>query len=380
MDVLYLGSHDFYDFIWFRPQQIASRLSRNHRVLYVEPTRAMKWRRPRKWNRLMRHNENLHIHSPVVVPGIRYSKRLRKLNQRLLGRHIRSLLELLDMKPEVCIISTPFMGEFAKRFGEKVTVYDCNDDWSSIPGLPSDFLTEEENRLMGSADLVFVTSNELYRKKKHLNPNTRLLPSGTDVELFSRCIEDRLKMPQDVSALPRPIIGTVGSFNNTKDDLALLDGIAEARPDWSLVLVGPVMEDANLEKYSALKQHAHFLGKKAHSELPEYIKAFDVCLLAYKKNGFTRSVNPTKVFEYLSAGKPVVATPLDDILHLRSVVSFAERPDEFVKAIEDYLEEGECAETICKRVEASRHFSWDVIVGEFEQRIDERLRVSRQGF
>ncbi len=380
MDVLYLGSHDFYDFIWFRPQHIATRLSRKHRLLYVEPTRAMKWRRPSMWNRLMRHNENLHIYSPIVIPGIRYSKMLRKLNQKLLVRYIRKLLELLDMKTEVCIISTPFMAEFAKRFGEKVTVYDCNDDWSSIPNLPSDFLAEEENKLMGSADLVFVTSNELYRKKKHLNPNTLLLPSGSDVELFSRCIESTLRMPEDVSALPRPIIGTVGSLNNTKDDLALLDGIAEARPNWSLVLVGPVMEDVNLEMYPALRQRAHFLGKKAYSELPEYIKAFDVCLLAYKKNGFTRSVNPTKVFEYLSAGRPVVATPLDDILHLRSVISFAESPDEFVKAIEDYLEEGECAETTRMRLEASRHFSWDVIVGEFEQRINEHLSVSTQRF
>jgi glycosyltransferase involved in cell wall biosynthesis len=86
------------------------------------------------------------------------------------------------------------------------------------------------------------------------------------------------------------------------------------------------------------------------------------------------------VFEYLSAGKPVVATPLDDILHLRSVISFAEGPDEFVKAVEGCLEEGDRGETVRMRVEASKRFSWDVIVDEFEERIDERLKVSAQGF
>ena len=164
MDVLYLAGHDFYDFVWFRPQHIATRLSRKHRVLYVQPTRAMKWQRPLQWNRVMKHNDNLHILNPAVIPGIRYSRMLRKLNQRILGRCLTTLLNRLGMKVDVCIISTPFMGEFAKRFGEKVTVYDCNDDWSSIPGLPTDFLVREERKLMGSADLVFVTSRELHNK------------------------------------------------------------------------------------------------------------------------------------------------------------------------------------------------------------------------
>ncbi len=375
MDVLYLASNDFFDFVWFRPQHIATRLSRKNRVLYIQPARAMKWRRPWRWNRLIRHNENLYVFNPVVIPGIRYSEILRKLNQRLLGRSIKKLLMRLNMRLDACIISTPFMGEFAKRFGEKVTVYDCNDDWSAIPGLPSDFLVEEEKKLIKSADLLFVTSSELYRKKKPHNPNTFLLPSGADVEHFSRCIEDRLSMPKDISSLPRPIIGSVGSLNNTKDDLALLNHIAETRPDWSLVVVGPVMEDVNIGKYPALSNRAHFIGRREYSELPRYVNAFDVCLLAYKKNSFTLSVNPTKVFEYLSAGKPVVATPLDDILHLGSVISFAENSDEFVRAIERCLEEDGCPETGRMRVEASRRFSWDIIVGEIEQQINNRIAV-----
>ena len=369
MDVLYLAGHDFYDFVWFRPQHIATRLSRKHRVLYVQPTRAMKWQRPLQWNRVMKHNDNLHILNPAVMPGIRYSRVLRKLNQRILGRNITMLLNRLGMKVDVCIISTPFMGEFAKRFGEKVTVYDCNDDWSSIPGLPTDFLVREERKLMGSADLVFVTSRELHKKKRAYNSNTFLLPSGTDVEHFSICIEEQLNVPEDISALPRPIIGSIGSLNNTKDDLELLNHIADARPQWSLVIIGPVMQDVNLDQYPALRKRAHFLGKKDYSELPQYLSALDVCVLAYKRNEFTQCVNPTKVFEYLSAGRPVVATPLDDILHLSPLVSFADDYDGFIKAIENSLSENGDRRKEQMRVEASKRFSWESIVGEMEKQI-----------
>lgn len=372
MDLLYLAGHDFHGFVWFRPQHIATRLSRKHNVLYVQPARAIKWMKPWRWNRLSRLNEHLHIYEPAVIPGIRYLSFLRRLNQRILGLCIRRKLKKLGMNANVCFIATPFMGEFAGKFGEQATVYDCNDDWSAIPHLPTAFLVNEEKKLAKTADIVFVTSRKLYDKFKLLNENTHILPSGADADHFS-CLSGVNKLlPEEIARLPHPIIGSIGSINGTKDDLELLNGIAEARPDWSLVVVGPVMKDAHIEKYTALKEHVLFLGHREYSELPRYVNAFDVCLLAYKRNHFTDSVNPTKVFEYLSAGKPVVATPLDDIRHLEPLITFAEDSDEFVQAIEDCLGNKENAEAQAMRVKAGRRFSWDAVVDELEKRMVEK--------
>ena len=369
MDILYLASHDFYDFVWFRPQHIATRLAKRNRVLYVQPTRAMKWRRPMTWNRLVIHSDNLLIYNPIVIPGIRYSRILRRINQWMLKRSIRRLLSAFGMKIDACIIATPFAGEFAGKFRERVTVYDCNDDWSAIPNLPTKHLIKEEEKIIRKADLVFVTSREIYRRIAPRNSNTHLLPSGADVEHFSKCIEGGLTTPEELARLPHPIIGSIGSINGTKDDLDLLNYIVTSRPDWSLVLVGPVATDVDWGKYPALRDRAHFIGKRDYSELPKYLNVFDVCILAYRKNQFTDSVNPTKVFEYLSAGKPVVATPLDDIKGLSSVIRFAGTPGEFVTQIESALGGEDSDEDVNMRVEAGKRVSWDVIVTEFENHL-----------
>jgi glycosyltransferase involved in cell wall biosynthesis len=122
-----------------------------------------------------------------------------------------------------------------------------------------------------------------------------------------------------------------------------------------------------------LRRRARFVGPRPYEALPAYVQAMDVCLLAYKRNAFTASANPTKVFEYLSAGKPVVATPLDDLKPLAPHVALASDTGEFVAAVERALDERTDEAKRRARIERSRWRSWDAIVDVFEAQIEHQL-------
>ncbi len=349
-----------------------TRLAQRHRVLYVEPTRAGKWRRPWRWGRLRRESAGLLILEPPVLPGLRWSRAVRALNEALLHRRIKTVMHRLKFRDAVTIIGTPFAAKIAGSLGERLVVYDCNDDWAAIPRLPSAYLRRQEEQLARRADLVFATSRRLFERLARLNERTRLLPSGVDVEHFARAGEPE-EVPEEMRGLASPVIGSIGSVNATKDDLDLLEAVAARRPAWSFVFVGPVMADVDLGKYPALRQCARFLGSRPYEALPAYVRAMDVCVLAYKRNAFTASANPTKVFEYLSAGKPVVATPLEDLAELDRFVALARDTDEFVTAIEAALERGDDDAIRKARIERSRQRSWETIVSAFEAQIEHHL-------
>jgi UDP-galactopyranose mutase len=372
MDLVYLSGYDFRGFVRFRPQHLMTRLARRHRVLYVEPTRARKWRRPWRWGRVRRESESLWLLEPTVLPGLRWSGLVRRLNEVIMRRRVRAIMRRLGFADVVTVVGTPFASEIAGSLGERLVVYDCNDDWASIPNLPSAYLRRQEARLARKADLVFATSRGLCERLERLNAWTRLLPSGVDVEHFAP-ERSATEVPEELRGLGSPVIGSIGSINATKDDLDLVEAIAERRPDWSFAFVGPVMGDVDLSRYPALRRRARFVGPRPYEALPAYVRAMDVCLLAYKRNAFTASANPTKVFEYLSAGKPVVATALEDLDGLQPHVALARDAGEFVAAIDRALERGGDEAERRARVERSRRRSWDAIVDAFEANIEHQL-------
>jgi len=376
MDIVYLSGYDFRGFVRFRPQHLMTRLARRHRVLYVEPTRARKWCRPWRWGRL-RREDGLLVLEPIVLPGLRWSRAVRRLNETLVRRAIRRVLRRHNFRDAITVVGTPFAAQIAGSLAERVVVYDCNDDWASIPRLPSSYLRRQEEQLARRADLVFATSRGLFSRLGRLNPRTTLLPSGVDVEHFAPAGQPG-ELPDEMRGLASPVIGSIGSINTTKDDLDILEAVAAQRPEWSFVFVGPVMSDVDLAKYPQLQQHARFLGARPYEALPAYVRAMNVCVLAYKRNAFTASANPTKVFEYLSAGKPVVATPLEDLVQLDRYVALAHDTDEFVAAIDAALDQDDRARQQA-RVERSRQRSWDAIVDAFETQLEHSLMEKQHG-
>jgi glycosyltransferase involved in cell wall biosynthesis len=230
---------------------------------------------------------------------------------------------------------TPMALEFSWHLSPLLTVYDCMDELSAFQGAPPE-LIGMENRLFARADVVFAGGPSLYDAKRLQHNNVHLFPSSIDREHFSSA-RKALPDPVDQATIPHPRIGFFGVLDE-RFDQQLLAEIAERSPDWHFVLVGPIVKIDP----SQLPQAAniHYLGQKSYTELPHYLANWDVSMLPFAQNSSTRFISPTKTPEYLAAGKPVVSTPIRDVVRPygeRELVEIADDADTFCRAIKTCL-------------------------------------------
>ncbi|HKE92694.1 MAG TPA: glycosyltransferase, partial [Povalibacter sp.] len=217
-----------------------------------------------------------------------------------------------------------------------------------------------ELQLLHRANQVIVHSPALFSKKGGINPNTTLIPNGVDYRLFSTPHVE----PADLAAVPHPRIGYAGVIKRQLD-FDLLLRLARARPQWSLVLVGPVTNVEGKElPLAALRQlpNVHFLGNKPAAELPGYIQHFDVCLMCYDVNDYTRYIYPLKLHEYLASGRPTVSSPIDAMRNFSHIVTIANDEAEWLAAIEHGLNETDRDAAAAARKAVARANDWDTLV------------------
>ncbi len=256
-----------------------------------------------------------------------------KLTAQLVRRRARAL-----RAPVVLWIYDPTAASLAGACGESFAVYDCVDDYSSLA-----FYTPAEQALAARRDreaarasrLVFATTSTLYERHHQVNPKTYLVPNVGDFDHFSPAADPGFAAPE-LAALARPVVGFAGNFMLEKVDVELLGALAAARPDWTLLLIGPADERARgvLERITAAHPNARWLGPKPYDELPRYVAAFDVALCPNRWNDYGRSCFPLKLYEYLAAGKPVIASGNPDLAGMEPDVRLARGVEEFVAAIE----------------------------------------------
>jgi UDP-galactopyranose mutase len=204
------------------------------------------------------------------------------------------------------------------------------DELSGFKHAPPELLAREAS-LLSKADLVFTGGHALYEAKRKLHDNIHPFPSSVDRAHFGKARQNPAE-PADQASIARPRLGFFGVIDE-RMDLALLEAVAKARPDWQLVLLGPVVkiDAAELPRLPNL----HYLGSKSYAELPSYIAHWDVALLPFAKNDSTRFISPTKTPEYLAAGKPVVSTSIRDVVRPYSVqglARIADTPADFINA------------------------------------------------
>ncbi|MES2492434.1 MAG: UDP-galactopyranose mutase [Pseudomonadota bacterium] len=262
----------------------------------------------------------------VATPQIPHGKAasdsvLRALLEQLLDQHTGDL---------VAWYYTPLMLPFSRHIPADCVVYDCMDELANFRFAPPELLPLE-HELLAHADLVFTGGYSLYEAKKDRHHEVYPFPSSVDRAHFERARTD-IADPIAQKDLPRPRLGFYGVIDE-RMDLDLIAAVADARPDWSLVMVGPVVKISDEEL--PLRANLHYLGGKSYAELPDYLSGWDVALMPFAINEATRFISPTKTPEYLAAGRPVVSTPIKDVIRHYgelSAVKIASTPTEFIAA------------------------------------------------
>jgi glycosyltransferase involved in cell wall biosynthesis len=277
------------------------------------------------------------------------SRAANRIGQWLLAPVLRRDLARLRMRQPTLIAGLPHAVDVVPLVPHGALVYHCADDYANVHGFPNT-LPVLEAELCRQADLVVTTSETLCDARRQFNPNTHWVPNGADIEHFSQ----RPPVAPDVSDLLKPIVGFVGGLSEWVD-IDLIGQLADARPSWSFVLIGP-----HGTAVSPLRNRPNIrlLGPRQYKSLPAYMAAMDVGLIPFKRSPVTYHADPIKAYEYLAAGLPVVATDMPALRRLAHVIRLADSLDGFLTQIDAALREGRDARSAERRAEAARH-SWD---------------------
>ena len=210
-------------------------------------------------------------------------------------------------------------------------VFDCMDELSGFANAPAE-MRLRERQLLNRSSVVFTGGYSLFEVKRLLHPNVHAFPSSVDVDHFAQA-RRAIESPDDQQGIPRPRIGFCGVIDE-RMDLDLVREVAQRRPDWQIVMLGPV---AKIEP-SALPRgpNLHYLGMKRYDDLPAYFAGWDVAIMPFAHNDSTRFISPTKTPEYLAAGCPVVSTSIRDVVRPygeEGLLAIADTPETFVAAI-----------------------------------------------
>lgn len=312
---------------------------------------------------------NIHVFSPLVIPLPEIAPVVR-LNNLILSATLRATCRRLRLSRPILWSFLPNVAGLVGRLGERAVIYHCVDDYAEFRGMPHATLRRLENELLAVADLVFTSSEPLWRERVRHNPNTFYIPHGVDVAHFSRALDPRLAIPSDLAQLPRPIVGFIGAVADFVD-LELIAEAARARPEWSFVLVGRWITD--LTAVTGLR-NVHLLGQRPYEALPAYCRGFDVGVIPFRINALTVRANPLKLREYLAAGLPVVSTPLPEVARYDGLVRIAQGRDDFVREITHALNERD-EPHVRRRLTAMREESWEERVEEFCEHVSQLLRT-----
>jgi len=352
-DVVIMPVFDF-EFRFQRPQQIAVQFARaGHRVFWVSPTRKVTAADGRRYE-VTPIRPNIWEVRLGGPPLSLYSGVLNGETAAILAEGLSQLWFEWRLAETCAILQFPFWRRLGlslrQKWGARL-LYDCMDDWQNWPTEPliSSENLADERALVDEADVVVVTAHELAFRVKQSGRDPVLAPNAGDFEFFTRAVDSGAG-----GQWKKPIIGYYGAIA-AWFDAAAVEGIARRRPDYTVVLIGQV-HGRVLNGLRSLP-NVHFLGEKRYEEIPGLLRAFDVALIPFTLSTLTKAVDPVKMYEYLSQGKPVVASRMPELIQFQEHLYLAESSEDFLQKVEEALA-ADSRELQSKRVEFARKHTW----------------------
>lgn len=362
--------HLRWGFVWQRPQQFLSRFAKRHKILFIEEPF---FDRPEgaepdlQFHRVM---PNVTVFCAHVSPSWNKNPKLPAMLREWTKEAIDRMNDDGDFDRPVLWYYSPMDSAWSLgHFENRGVVYDCMDELSQFSGAPKELINNEA-RLIEHADVVFTGGYEMGAKKQKLHDNVHIFGCGVEFGHFNKAQDPQTNIPPDIDFMARPILGWFGVVDE-RVDYAMVGEMARMRPDWSFAMVGPVVKvDPNLLPHFP---NLFWLGGRDYQQLPNYCAAFDVNMMCFANNAATQFINPTKGLEYMATGKPIVSTPVRDVVRQWSdIVHIAKTADEFVMAAQKALENPD-RERIDKGLALARKSSWESTVAEMQRLIREAI-------
>lgn len=344
-------SHLRWDFVYQRPQHLLSRFAADTTVFFIEEPMFSDTDRPH------------YVFSEkqpglcVVVPHLPHG-----LDEAGVNAELANLLDgfvgTKNLNDTAFWYYTPMALSFSAHIKPAVTIFDCMDELSAFKFAPQK-LKDLEQELLNRADIVFTGGVSLYEAKKSRHVNIHAFPSSIDFEHFSKA-RNGIAVPEDQITIKGPSFGFYGVVDE-RFDIDLLRNAAALRPEWQFVIIGPIVkiDPADLPQAANI----HYLGGRDYKQLPAYLKAWDVAFIPFAMNDSTRFISPTKTPEYLAAGKPVISTPIHDVIYPygdQKLIHIASNAEQFVEAGDQILAEKSDSAPWLERVDRFlQGNSWD---------------------
>jgi teichuronic acid biosynthesis glycosyltransferase TuaH len=294
----------------------------------------------------------------------------RKLNEISLANQVRGALASLVWTPTHLWINAHEAASLLDVGIAAQSIYDITDDWTKFSGNQAHLkvVKHQDYKLCVEATQVIVCSDQLLDDKRNLvEPNRlHLIPNGVHVDHYLSVTDESKRLHRVTHDWQRPVFGYTGTIHGDRVDVDLVAKIAKSNPNATIAMVGPNLLAG--EDQMRLSKHSNivFTGAMPYLELPDIMRAFDVCMVPHVMTPFTESLNPIKLWEYLAAGKPIVSTNVAGFRDFPELVHIADTVDGFLRNLDMALTE-DFSNTVARHAVAKSH-SWD-------KRIDQVVQV-----
>lgn len=375
-DVIFV-SLEPWDEIWRRNQFLCAGLARRYpgiKILFVGPARDVSYhvrtgqldglRGPSNWP--VPEIPNIRVIRPLKLAPTSFTAG-QCINEAMARFGIRRAAAAMGMESPLLWLNPHSALHLVGRIPTSGVIYDITDDWTQLKqtARATNLVIAQDAELCKRADAVIVCSQRLYNLKKDLTQKLHLIPNGVDAGHYRKVLDGTEPLPAETLTWAKPVIGYTGTIHAERVDVKLVELVARRFPHATVALIGPNLLETNERERLTRCGNVRITGPVPYTDVPTYMRAFDVCMTPHLRTPFTESLNPIKLWEYLAGGKPIVSTDVAGFRDYPDLVYLATDAESFCAAMDIALAELPGREE-ARREEAQRH-SWDRRLDDLER-------------